>query len=81
MRLDAVRIQFTVRPTGHNGGMAITMHSYGLTWTDRDGTARASGVSYDQASAEHRKGELETAGATDVEIVPVTPGERLQPKG
>ncbi|MFJ4925241.1 hypothetical protein [Streptomyces sp. NPDC088736] len=61
--------------------MAITMHSYGLTWTDRDGTARASGVSYDQASAEHRRDELDKAKATDIEIVPVTPGERLQPKG
>ncbi|MFD1277485.1 hypothetical protein [Streptomyces kaempferi] len=61
--------------------MAITMHSYGLTWTDPDGTPRASGVSYDQASADHRRDELEASGATDVAIVPVTPGERLQPKG
>ncbi|MFG3585156.1 hypothetical protein [Streptomyces sp. NPDC047990] len=60
--------------------MAITMHSYGLTWTDRDGTPRASGVSYDQASAEHRRDELAAAKASDIEIVPVTPGQRLQPK-
>lgn len=61
--------------------MAIAMQSFGLTWTDRDGTARASGVSYDKASAKDRKRDLEEAGATAVEIVPVTPGERLQPKG
>ncbi|MFF2383787.1 hypothetical protein [Streptomyces sp. NPDC058108] len=59
----------------------MTMHSYGLTWTDRDSIPRASGVSYDKASAEHRKQELEDAGAAGIEIVPVTPGQRLQPKG
>ncbi|MFF1604209.1 hypothetical protein ACFVYV_43490 [Streptomyces mirabilis] len=60
--------------------MAITMENFGLTWTDPDGTARTSGVSYDQANASHRKQELEDAHAEDVEIVETKPGERLQPK-
>ncbi|MFJ7963109.1 hypothetical protein [Streptomyces sp. NPDC096324] len=61
--------------------MAITITNYGLTWTDPDGTPRASVVSYDQASADDRKARLEAGGATDVEIVETEPGERLQPKG
>lgn len=60
--------------------MTITMKSYGITWTDPDGTPRAAAVSYDQASADDRKAELEKAGATDVEIVPVKPGELPVPK-
>jgi hypothetical protein len=61
--------------------MAITMQNYGLTWTDPDGTARVSGVSYDQASAEQRKGELEAAGCAAVEVVETKPGERAATKG
>ncbi|WP_406369738.1 hypothetical protein OG788_07945 [Streptomyces sp. NBC_00647] len=61
--------------------MTITMTSFGLTWTDPDGTAQASVVSYDRASADDRKARLEAGGATDVEIVEIKPGERLQPKG
>ncbi|MFD6490702.1 hypothetical protein [Streptomyces sp. NPDC060188] len=60
--------------------MAITMKSYGLRWTDPDGTPRAAGVSYDEGSAEDRKKRLEGDGATGVEIVEVKAGERLQPK-
>jgi hypothetical protein len=61
--------------------MPITMKSFAFTWTDADGVPRASAVSYDQKSAEHRKGELEKAGATDIEIVPVKPGELPEPRG
>ncbi|MGW3635649.1 hypothetical protein ACWD7F_36975 [Streptomyces sp. NPDC005122] len=61
--------------------MPITMQNYGLTWTDPDGTARASIVSHDKASADHRKRELEDGGASGVEIVATQPGERLAPKG
>lgn len=60
--------------------MTITMKSYGITWTDPDGTPRAAAVSYDQASAGDRKAELEKAGAKDIEIVPVKPGELPAPK-
>ncbi|MFG3170535.1 hypothetical protein [Streptomyces sp. NPDC048200] len=60
--------------------MAITMKSYGIRWTDPDGTKQASSVSYDKASAEDRKKRLEAEGATDIAIVEVKPGERLQPK-
>lgn len=61
--------------------MTITMQNYGLTWTDPDGVRRASAVAYDEASAGQRRDELETAKATDVEIVPVKPGELPEPKG
>lgn len=57
-----------------------TMQHYGFTWTDPDGTPRASAVAYDRASADHRRKELETAGATDIEEVPVGPGELPQLK-
>lgn len=60
--------------------MTITMKSYALTWTDPDGTPRASAVSYDQASADHRKVELEKAGATSIEIVAIKPGELPEPR-
>jgi hypothetical protein len=60
--------------------MPITMQSYALTWTDADGVPRASAVSYDQRSAEHRKSELEKARATDIEILPIKPGELPEPK-
>jgi hypothetical protein len=63
-----------------DGRMTIIMHSYGLTWTDADGVPRASAVSYDRASAEHREGELEKAGATDIEILPIKPGELPEPR-
>jgi hypothetical protein len=60
--------------------MTITMQSYALTWTDADGVPRASAVSYDRKSAEHRKSELEKARATDIEILPIKPGELPEPK-
>ena len=60
--------------------MAITMTNYGLTWTDPDGTPRAASVSYDKASAEQRKQELEAAGCTQVEIVEIKPGELPEPQ-
>ncbi|MFF7329619.1 hypothetical protein [Streptomyces sp. NPDC008150] len=60
--------------------MATTMISYGLTWTDPDGAPRASAVSYDKPSGEERKQELEKAGATDVELVSVSPGELPNPR-
>ncbi|GAA4799402.1 hypothetical protein [Streptomyces ziwulingensis] len=55
--------------------MVTMMRSYGFTWTDPDGTRRASAVAYDEISAERRQGELEKAGATDIQRVPVKPGE------
>jgi hypothetical protein len=60
--------------------MTITMKSFALTWTDSDGTHRASTVAYDEASAGQRRDELAAAKATDVEIVPVKPGELPEPK-
>jgi hypothetical protein len=60
--------------------MTITMKSFALTWTDTDGTHRASTVAYDEASAGQRRDELVAAKATDVEIVPVKPGELPEPK-
>ncbi|WP_328743802.1 hypothetical protein OHT57_00500 [Streptomyces sp. NBC_00285] len=59
--------------------MAITMQSYGLTWTDSDGVAWSSAVAYDKKSAEHRKQELEAAGASSIEVVPVRPGQLPEP--
>jgi hypothetical protein len=61
--------------------MAITMQNYSLTWTDPDGTPRASGVSYDKPSAEQRKAELDVGGCTDVQVVETRPGELAQPRG
>lgn len=55
--------------------MTINMQNYGLTWTDPDGTPRASGVSYDKPSAGQRKGELEAAGCTSVQVAETKPGE------
>jgi hypothetical protein len=60
--------------------MTISMQNYALTWTDTDGRPRASAVAYDKISAERRKAALEESGATDVEIVPVRPGELPDPK-
>lgn len=59
--------------------MATTMTSYGIRWTDSDGVPRAAGVAYDQASAEDRKTRLTAEKCLDIEIVPVKPGELLQP--
>ncbi|MEZ3180834.1 hypothetical protein KYY02_19705 [Streptomyces pimonensis] len=56
------------------------MKNYALTWTDTTGTPRASAVAYDQPSADERRGELEDAGCTDVEIVPVQPGQLPEPR-
>lgn len=61
--------------------MATTMQNFGLTWTDPDGTPRAAAVSYDKVSGERRKGQLEAGGCTDVQVVPVTPGELPRPRG
>ncbi|WHM30157.1 hypothetical protein OH540_08995 [Streptomyces sp. BPPL-273] len=55
--------------------MTTTMRSYGFTWTDTDGTPRASAIAYDRASADRRRTELETAGASDIVEVAVGPGE------
>jgi hypothetical protein len=55
--------------------MAITMQSYSFTWTDPDGTPRASAVAYDRTSADRRRKELEKAGVTEIVEVPVKPGE------
>lgn len=55
--------------------MATTMQSYSFTWTDPDGSRRASAVAYDRASADRRRGELEKAGASDIVEVAVGPGE------
>ncbi|MBH0246599.1 hypothetical protein I3W98_33095 [Streptomyces cavourensis] len=59
--------------------MPITMQNFALTWTDAAGKRRASTVAYDKPSAEHRKAELEAAGATDVKVTPIRPGELPQP--
>ncbi|MEU8795915.1 hypothetical protein [Streptomyces sp. NPDC048643] len=59
----------------------ITMKVYGLTWTDADGTAQASGVGYEMPSAKDRKKRLGGGGSTDIEIVEVKLGERIEPKG
>ncbi|MEU6104483.1 hypothetical protein [Streptomyces flaveolus] len=61
--------------------MTITMRSYGFTWTDADGTPRASAVAYDEVSADRRREELEEAGATGIERVAVKPGELPTPRG
>jgi hypothetical protein len=50
------------------------MVNYRVEWT-QDGRRRTSAVSYDDASAKGRKADLEAAGATDIEIVQVKPGE------
>lgn len=55
--------------------MPTTMQSYSFTWTDPDGTPRASAVAYDRVSADRRRKELEKAGATEIVEVPVKPGE------
>ncbi|MET9189564.1 hypothetical protein ABZX63_30520 [Streptomyces tendae] len=55
--------------------MTTTMQSYGFTWTEPDGTRRASAVAYDRVSADRRRTELEAAGATDIDEVAVKPGE------
>ncbi|MFF0588377.1 hypothetical protein ACFYWD_20670 [Streptomyces sp. NPDC003781] len=55
--------------------MPITMQSYSFTWTDPDGTRRASAVAYDRISADRRRNELEKAGASDIDEVTVKPGE------
>lgn len=56
------------------------MQNYALTWTDSDGVARASAVAYDKPSASKRRDELETAGCTSIEIVPVRPGQLPEPR-
>ena len=61
--------------------MTITMQSFALTWTDPDGTPQASAVAYDETSAERRRKELEAAGCTSIEIVPVKPGQLPEPRG
>ncbi|MET9535328.1 hypothetical protein ABZY02_33020 [Streptomyces sp. NPDC006649] len=54
--------------------MAIMMTDHVLTWTDSDGTPRASGVGYDRPSAGHQKEKLENQGCTDVEVTQAKPG-------
>ncbi|MFI9598961.1 hypothetical protein ACIHCX_03600 [Streptomyces sp. NPDC052043] len=51
------------------------MQNYALTWTDPTGKPRASAVAYDKPSAGHRQADLEAAGCTNVQIVPVKPGQ------
>ncbi|MFI9155709.1 hypothetical protein [Streptomyces sp. NPDC053367] len=55
--------------------MTITMQNYALTWTDSNGTKRASAVAYDEPSAERRRLELATAGASGIAVVPVAVGQ------
>ncbi|MFE8910875.1 hypothetical protein [Streptomyces globisporus] len=59
--------------------MPITMQNYAFIWTDAAGQRRVSSVAYDEGSANGRKDELEAAGASDVTIVPIRPGELPQP--
>lgn len=62
------------------------MENFKVLWTDTDGHAHVSVVSYDKPSAEHRANELR-ASMSDVSIVPVFPpdwkfeGEQPKPKG
>lgn len=58
-----------------------TMQSYSFTWTDPDGTPRASAVAYDRISADRRRAELEQTGGSDIEQVEVKPGELPTPRG
>ncbi|AKZ60746.1 hypothetical protein SAM23877_p037 (plasmid) [Streptomyces ambofaciens ATCC 23877] len=60
--------------------MTIKMESFGFTWTDPGGTRRASAVAYDRVSADRQEKVLKDAGATEVERVPVKPGELPTPK-
>ena len=60
--------------------MTTTMQNYGLTWTDSDGTPRATVTAYDNPSAQHRKEQPEGARATDIEIHSIRLGERLEPR-
>ncbi|MDV7220428.1 hypothetical protein [Streptomyces prunicolor] len=59
--------------------MTITMTTFGLTWTDPDGTHRSSAVAYDKPSADNLKKELEAAGATNVLIIETKPGQLPEP--
>ncbi|MGW0730871.1 hypothetical protein [Streptomyces mirabilis] len=63
-------------PTGHRRWWPPGWRAYsgrsGLTWTDHDGTRRASIVSYDKTSAEQRKQQLEGACCTNVRCHPQT---------
>ena len=61
-----------IRVLGINGENHM-MENFRLKWTDADGP-HVSAVSYDGRSANRRKEELEKAGATGIEIVPVQPG-------
>ncbi|WP_416476889.1 hypothetical protein [Streptomyces sp. LKA04] len=61
--------------------MPTTMRSYAFTWTDTDGTPRASAIAYDRASADRRRGELEETGANDIVEVAVGPGELPAARG
>ncbi|WP_316784380.1 hypothetical protein [Streptomyces sasae] len=55
--------------------MPIAMQNFALTWTDANGTRRASAVAYDRRSADQRRAQLDEAGATQIKIMPVRPGE------
>lgn len=50
------------------------MKNFKVKWTE-DGKERTSVVSYSESSAEKRKQQLEAAGATNVRVVQVKPGE------
>lgn len=78
--LTMERHSATVRPGSDNARMTTIMQNYGLTWTDLDGTPRATVTAYDKPSAQHRKDQLESAGASDIEIHSVRLGEQLEPK-
>lgn len=71
---------FQGQPSRSSNVPVPTMQNYGLTWTEPDGTPRASGVAYDEPSAQDRKDALESAHCTSVEIMAVKPGELPQPR-
>ncbi|MEJ8662061.1 hypothetical protein [Streptomyces sp. MS1.AVA.4] len=52
----------------------MTLAVLRVRWTE-DGRERALAVSYDEASAQHRKKLLEAEGGSDVRVIPVKPGE------
>jgi hypothetical protein len=50
------------------------MVSFRVEW-NQDGRRHSSAVSYDEPSAKSRRADLDAAGATEIEIVQVKPGE------
>lgn len=69
-----------VSATSDDASMAITMKSFGLTWTDPDGTPRAAAVSYGESAGQDRRQQLVAGGCTDVELTEIEIGKLPLPK-